>query len=104
VKKQWRKILDWKYIPGLLITCLVLLPMCIGLYTQYDANPLAEVNGRTGVSGLRFFFWEQSFGRITGENVWKNDAGWFFLTESTLWAFMPYTIFLFAGIFHAAYK
>lgn len=102
-KRAWKKIFDWKYIPGLLITGLVLVPMCIGLYLQYDSNPQVEVNGLKGVSGLKFFFWTQSFGRITGENVWKNDAGPFFLTESTLWAFLPYTLYLFGGLFYAIF-
>jgi len=52
----------------------------------------------TGVSGLRFYYWTQSFGRITGENVWKNNTGPFFLSHNTLWAFFPWSIFLVLGL------
>jgi 4-amino-4-deoxy-L-arabinose transferase-like glycosyltransferase len=95
--RDWKNILRWQWLMGLPIIALVLLPMCIGLYNQYDANPNVIVNGHKGESGLLFYFWTQSFGRITGENVWNNNPGPFFLTESTLWAFMPWTVFLLAA-------
>jgi 4-amino-4-deoxy-L-arabinose transferase-like glycosyltransferase len=53
--------------------------MSIGLYQQY------------GSDGLYFYFWEQSFGRITGENEWENEAGPFFLLQNFLWQFLPWT-------------
>lgn len=104
LQRDWKTIFNWRWLLGLPIVALVLLPMCIGLYNQYDANPAVEVNGHIGESGLKFYFWTQSFGRITGENVWDNNAGPFFLTESTLWAFMPWTIWLFAAWINGWYK
>lgn len=62
------------------IVALALIPMCYGLYRQY------------GASGLEFFFWKQSFGRITGENEWRNDAGYFFFLHTFPWAFMPWSL------------
>jgi 4-amino-4-deoxy-L-arabinose transferase-like glycosyltransferase len=97
--RNWKGIFDWKYLVGVLIVLLVLAPMLWGLYLQFDANPAAYVNGRTGVSGLRFFFWEQSFGRITGENVWKDDSSYFFFTHNYLWEFLPWSILGIAGLF-----
>lgn len=94
LKRQWRKIFDWKYLVGLLITGVVLSPMIYSLWLQFDSNPNVEVNGLKGVSGLRFFFWTQSFGRITGENVWDNNPARFFLLESTAWALLPYTLLI----------
>ncbi len=95
--RDWKTIFKWQWLAGLVIIGIVLLPMMIGLYTQYDSNPTVEVNGKVGESGLKFYFWTQSFGRITGENVWDNNAGPLFLTESTLWAFLPWTILLFSA-------
>ncbi len=71
---------------------LLLLPMTIGLYEQFDLHPEKIVNGHTGVSGLRFFFWEQSFGRITGENAWKNNTSFLYLFHSLLMLIFPYSI------------
>ena len=52
--RAWRKLLDLRLLLVPVIIGLMLLPMCIGLYEQFGAH------------GLRFYFWEQSFGRITG--------------------------------------
>ena len=68
--------------------------MSVGLYQQFDMHPEKVVNGTKGLSGLRFFYWSQSFGRITGESPWSNGATMDFLLLNMLWAFLPW-IFLF---------
>jgi 4-amino-4-deoxy-L-arabinose transferase-like glycosyltransferase len=90
--RNFKDIFKWQYLFGLAIIGLVLLPMCYGLYQQFDLQSTKIVNGKTGVSGLRFFFWTQSFGRITGESVWNNNANIFFLFQNLLWAFLPWII------------
>ena len=90
--RNFKAILRWEYLLGLLIVAVVLLPMCYGLYTQFDLHPEKIVNNKTGVSGLRFFFWTQSFGRITGESVWNNNSNIFFLFQNLLWAFLPWIV------------
>ncbi len=69
-----------------IIIGLLLLPMCIGLYQQHGAH------------GLRFYLWEQSFGRITGENRWKDDSTVFFFTHEVLWQLLPWTVFVLVGL------
>lgn len=81
--------LKWLLLP--IVVGVVLLPMLWGLYTQFDLQPNKVVNGKTGVSGLRFFFWEQSFGRISGENSWKNDTDFFYLFHSLLLLMFPFS-------------
>jgi hypothetical protein len=60
------------------------------------------VNGETGVSGLKFYFWTQSFGRITGGSQWgtkfDNGAGPFFFTHTFLWAFFPWCLLVIGGL------
>jgi hypothetical protein len=73
--------------------------MCIGLYQQFDLQPQKIVINKTGVSGLRFFFWTQSFGRITGESEWNNGANIFFLLQNMLWSFLPWILFFLVAIF-----
>lgn len=91
---RWRDIFRWQWIAGLGVTALVLAPMCLGLWEQFDLHPEKIVDGRTGVSGLYFFFWEQSFGRITGENKWKNDTTVLYFLHVYLWAFLPWCLLL----------
>jgi len=98
LKKQWKTAFNPKWLLGLIIIAVVLAPMSYGLYTQFDLHPEKLVNGEKGVSGLRFFYWTQSFGRITGESVWDNHVSPFFLSHSTLWAFAPWSLFLVLGL------
>lgn len=101
-KRQWKNLIRPEWIIGLLIIALLLFPMCYGLYTQYDLHPEKTIDGHTNVSGLRFYFWTQSFGRITGESDWgskfDNGAGPFFFTHTFLWVFFPWSLFLVAGL------
>jgi 4-amino-4-deoxy-L-arabinose transferase-like glycosyltransferase len=79
-QKQWRFIFHWPWLPGLVIVLLILSPMLIGLYNQH------------GYTGLEFYFWTQSFGRLTGENVWVDTTGPMFFVHSFLWSFLPWSL------------
>lgn len=94
LKRQWRNFFSPAHILGLIVIAVLLIPMSIGLYQQFDMHPEKLVNDLKGVSGLRFFYWSQSFGRITGESPWKNGVDMSFLFMNMLWSFLPW-IFLF---------
>jgi 4-amino-4-deoxy-L-arabinose transferase-like glycosyltransferase len=93
LQRNFKMIFKWQYILGVVIIGLLLVPMCIGLYQQFDLHPEKHVIDKTGVSGLRFYFWTQSFGRITGESQWNNGANVFFLLQNMLWSFLPWILF-----------
>jgi 4-amino-4-deoxy-L-arabinose transferase-like glycosyltransferase len=99
LKRRWKLIFRWEWIVGLIITAIVISPMLYSLYTQFDLHPETVVNGEKHVSGLKFYFWTQSFGRITGESSWKNDAGYFFFVHTFAWAFLPWTICFLASFY-----
>jgi 4-amino-4-deoxy-L-arabinose transferase-like glycosyltransferase len=101
-RQDWRKIFHPGWAISVIISALLLLPMMIGLYEQFDAHPDKMIHGRQGVSGLRFFFWEQSFGRITGESSWKNDSGPLFFVHTYIWAFFPWVIMLIPALLYWA--
>jgi len=94
LKRQWQNFLQPAWLVALLVVAVLLIPMSIGLYQQFDLHPEKLVNGKQHTSGLRFFYWSQSFGRITGESPWKNDVDLSFLLLNMLWSFLPW-IFLF---------
>ena len=91
LKRKLLQVLDIKLLWGLGVIALCLLPMSYGLYTQF------------GAAGLKFFYWTQSFGRVTGASGWSNDTGPFYLFNVFLYAFLPWTI-LFIRAFYARTK
>lgn len=94
LKRQWSMFFKPQYLLAITVIAILLIPMSIGLYQQFDIHPEKIVNEKTGTSGLRFFYWTQSFGRITGESPWQNGADFSFLLVNMLWSFLPW-IFLF---------
>ncbi len=98
LKRQWKKIFNPYHLLDFLLIAIMLIPMSIGLYQQFDMHPEKVVNGLTHVSGLRFFYWSQSFGRITGESPWNNGAGLDFLFVNMLWSFLPWILLFVAGL------
>jgi 4-amino-4-deoxy-L-arabinose transferase-like glycosyltransferase len=79
-RRELNKLLWWHWVAGIVFALLLQLPMLYGLQQQY------------GSEGPLFFLWTQSFGRITGENVWHNDAGPFFFIHNFFWSFLPWTL------------
>ncbi len=98
-KRQWKRFFRWQYLLGLLVIALILLPMSYGLYEQFYLHPEKKMYDRLGTSGLRFYYWTQSFGRITGESSWNNNPDPFFLYHSFIWSFAPWCIFFIAALF-----
>ena len=87
LKRKLHQVLDIKLLWGLGVIVLCLLPMSYGLFTQF------------GAAGLKFFYWTQSFGRITGASGWSNDTGPFYLFNVFLYAFLPWTILFIRACF-----
>ena len=84
-QKNYKKMSVF-WLIGLPIIAAVLFPMCLGLYHQH------------GWEGIRFYFWTQSFGRITGESIWDNQPDPFFLAHTFLWSFLPFTFLFISGV------
>lgn len=98
IHRNFKMLFRWEYLVGLVIIIILLIPMDIGLYQQFDLHPEKVMYEKTGTSGIRFFYWTQSFGRITGESVWHENDDFFFLFQNLLWGFLPWTLFLISGL------
>ncbi len=99
-KKQWKKIFNFSWLFFVFVVAVLLIPMSYGLYTQFDLHPEKIINGKLHQSGIYFYYWLQSFGRITGENVWDNGLPWHFFIGSISWDFFPWILILYAGLFY----
>ena len=99
VRREWKVIFNWRWLLILPLVLIFLSPMLVGLYRQYDLHPGKLIQGVPIQSGLQFYFWTQSFGRITGESVWKDDTTSLFFTHTFLWAFLPWCLLFLAGFY-----
>lgn len=79
LRRDWVPLLRWQWLLVIPIALLVTTPFLIGQYQQY------------GMKGVNFFLWTQSFGRVTGQSEWANDATAFFFVHSFAWSFLPWT-------------
>ena len=101
LRRDFKDLFRWQYLVLAAVIAILLVPMSIGLYQQFDLHPEKTVNGLKNVSGLRFFYWTQSFGRITGENVWHENDSFFFLLQNMLWSFLPWILFFMGGMIYS---
>lgn len=92
-QKKWNAIFNVRWLIVAIIVSLLLLPMSYGLYTQFDSHPEKQK------SGLYFYYWLQSFGRITGESTWNNGLPWHFFIGSITWDFFPWIFPLYIALF-----
>ena len=98
LQRNWKQFFRWEYILGVMIVGVLLIPMSIGLYNQFDLHPGKIIHGVPIQSGLRFYYWTQSFGRYTGENVFNEMNHFTFLLENMLWSFLPWIFIFFIAL------
>jgi len=99
-EKKWAYFFKPIYLFGIVLIGILLLPMSWGLYQQFDLQTGKLINNLPIQSGLRFYYWTQSFGRYTGENYYHEMSYPTFLLENMLWSFLPW-IFIFMWAFLA---
>jgi 4-amino-4-deoxy-L-arabinose transferase-like glycosyltransferase len=103
ISRNWKKLLRLEWIGGMLIVAAVISPVLYGLWNQWDMHPEKKLYGMDGLSGVRFYLWDQSFGRLTGTNPFinqlkpnqGNDPSFFLHTS--LWSLLPWSIACFAA-------
>lgn len=97
IQKKWEFFYKPIYILGIIWIAILLIPMSWGLYQQYDLHPGKLINQIPIQSGLKFYYWTQSFGRYTGENFYHEMSYPTFLLENMFWSFLPWVfVFLWA--------
>lgn len=96
--RQWKAVLGWKWVAALALITLFITPELYALYQQFDLHPEKVVFGTTGVSGLRFFFWDSQFGRFMNTGPIKGAGDPFFFFHTLLWAFLPWALMLYAAV------
>ena len=85
-KKDYRRLTDIRWYAGILIALVVTSPALIGLINQF------------GMDGLKFFFWDNMIGRVTGSYVKAvNDP--LFYVHNLLYQLFPWSLLFFIAAF-----
>lgn len=91
-RKDWKLLLNWKWLLLLLLFGAFIAPVVYCYYLQYNLHPEKVVRGKDHINGVKFILLSQSVERFSGEmgSDAKND--YFFFIHSFLWAFAPWSI------------
>ncbi|SDF62833.1 4-amino-4-deoxy-L-arabinose transferase [Mucilaginibacter pineti] len=104
ITRQWKQLFHWRWLLAAVLIFVFILPEIWCLYQQFDLRPEKVVFGRTGVSGIKFFFWDSQFGRFFNTGPIKGHGDPTFFIHTSLWAFLPWSLLLFAAIFQFVKK
>jgi len=85
-RKQYRELFHPRWLLGIPILMLFFLPTIIGIY------------GQLGFEGLRFYFWENNFGRMSGEYKGNNND-LFFYFHTALYILLPWSLWFFLSFY-----
>lgn len=99
ITKQWKQLFNWRWLVAAILVMIFTLPELYCLYEQFDLHPEKLVFGQRAVSGIRFFFWDSQFGRFFNTGPIKGHGDPSFFIHTTLWAFLPWSLLLFASIY-----
>ncbi|MGF6926523.1 4-amino-4-deoxy-L-arabinose transferase-like glycosyltransferase [Chitinophaga sp. W2I13] len=96
--RNWKELFHWRWALAVVLIALFITPELYALYQQFDQHPEKIVFGATSVSGIRFFFWDSQFGRFMNTGPIKGSGDPFFFFHTLLWAFLPWSVMLYAAI------
>lgn len=96
--KQWKELFHLRWLLVAVFIGIFITPELYALYQQFDAHPEKIIFGQTGVSGIRFFFWDSQFGRFMNTGPIKGNGDPSFFFHTVLWAFLPWSVFLYAAV------
>ena len=95
---HWQELLRPRWYIAIILTLFFTLPELAALYQQFDLHPEKIIFGKTGVSGIRFFFWDSQFGRFFNTGPIKGQGDKLFFVHTLLWAFLPWSLLLYVAI------
>lgn len=98
VYKEWEQFLRPIWWMALALIGVLIFPEIYCLYAQFDAHPEKLVFDTTGVSGIKFFFWDSQFGRFFNNGPIKGEGDYFFFVHTLLWAFLPWCFLLYPAL------
>lgn len=84
--RQFKNIINYRWLLAIPIVGIIIIPALWGLYEQF------------GFEGIKFYFWTNNMGRITGTYHGSNTDPFFYI-HTTLYMIAPWAVFGFIGLF-----
>ncbi len=100
IKKQWKAIFNWRWVLGLALIAIFILPEIYCLYIQFDIHPEKIIFNTQNISGIKFFFWDSQFGRFFNTGPIKGSGEITFFLHTILWAFLPWAILWYLAVYN----
>lgn len=98
VNREWKEFIDYRWYLLVLLILIFILPELYCLYVQFDLHPEKIVFDKTGVSGIKFFFWDSQFGRFFNTGPIQGSGDISFFLHTTIWAFVPWSVVFYIAI------
>lgn len=96
--KQYRQLSRPRWWLAALLILIFIVPELYALHSQFDLHPEKVVFGETGVSGIRFFFWDGQFGRFFNNGPIKGKGDVSFFLHTALWALLPWSVLFYTAV------
>jgi len=89
----WNTLTSPAWLIAGIATALLMVPVLVCYYIQFDMHPEKVINGTQGHSGWAFILFGQSVDRLTGGNGKMPNGGGdpFYYFHTFLWVFLPWT-------------
>jgi 4-amino-4-deoxy-L-arabinose transferase-like glycosyltransferase len=98
INREWKEFVNYRWYALLLLILVFILPELYCLYMQFDLHPEKIVFEKTGVSGIKFFFWDSQFGRFFNTGPIQGSGDISFFLHTTLWAFLPWSVIFYIAV------
>jgi 4-amino-4-deoxy-L-arabinose transferase-like glycosyltransferase len=83
--RNFKGIFNYRWLLAIPVVFIVILPALIGLFQHF------------GIEGLKFYFWTNNVGRVTGSYKGSNSDPFFYL-HTSLYMLAPWMVFAFVGL------
>lgn len=101
IKKEFKILFSFKWLIAFILIFIFVLPELYSLYYQFDLHPEKKMFDKTNVSGLKFFVWDNQFGRFFNTGPRQGDGNdLFFYFHTILWAFFPWGLAIYISIYN----
>ncbi|SFI54612.1 ArnT family glycosyltransferase [Halpernia frigidisoli] len=85
--RDWKKFFNPKLFIGIFFFLVFISPVLFAFYHQF------------GTEGIKFILFNQSVNRLTASGFEQNNSDYFFFFHTLLWAFLPFSLLLYLGVF-----